>query len=103
MNWVTYRYTGPGHDINGYSAYRNDYDIEYDNEAELMLKDVDIIGDEDEREMELKTCILRAFNRRLEEREKRKQFVLDRGLLNLRDKLIDEKKESKVIVIEMMK
>ena len=103
MNWVTYRYTGPGHDINGYSPYRNDYDIEYDNEAELMLKDVDIIGDEDEREMELKTCILRAFNRRLEEREKRKQFVLERGLLNLRDNLIDEKRESKVIIMEMMK
>lgn len=91
-----FRYTGPGHDINGYSVYRNDYDVEYDNDAELMLKDVEILGDEDEREKELKTCIIRAFNRRLDEREKRKQFVLERGLLNLREKLNEEKKESKV-------
>lgn len=91
-----FRYTGPGHDINGYSVYRNDYDVEYDNDAELMLKDVEILGDEDEREKELKTCIIRAFNRRLDEREKRKKFVLERGLLNLREKLNEEKKESKV-------
>ncbi len=29
-----------------------------------MLKDVDILGDEDEKEKELKTCMLRAFNRK---------------------------------------
>lgn len=57
------RYTGPGSDINGYNALRNDYDVEYDNDAELMLKDVEILGDEDDKEKELKTCLFRAFNR----------------------------------------
>lgn len=63
--WKCYscRYTGPGSDINGYNALRNDYDVEYDNEAEVMLKDVEILGDEDEKEKELKTCLIRAFNR----------------------------------------
>lgn len=42
---------------------RDDYDVEYDNDAEMMLKDVDILGDEDDKEKELKTCMLRAFNR----------------------------------------
>ena len=60
------------------------------------MKDVEILGNEDEREKELKTCLLRAFNKRLEGRDKRKQFVLDHGLLNLRQILNDEKKESKV-------
>ncbi|KAK8800036.1 hypothetical protein WA588_002854 [Blastocystis sp. NMH] len=77
-------YSGPGSDINGYNALRNDYDVEYDNDAELMLKDVEILGDEDDKEKELKTCLFRAFNRRLEERNRRKQFVLERNLLDLR-------------------
>lgn len=28
-----------------------------------MLKDVEILGDEDDKEKELKTCLFRAFNR----------------------------------------
>ena len=56
-------YTGPGSDISGYNPLRDDYDVEYDNDAEMMLKDVDILGDEDDKEKELKTCMLRAFNR----------------------------------------
>lgn len=39
--------------------------MEYDNDAELMLKDVEILGDEDDKEKELKTCLFRAFNRTL--------------------------------------
>ena len=59
----TRSYTGPGSDISGYNPLRDDYDVEYDNDAEMMLKDVEILGDEDEKEKELKTCMLRAFNR----------------------------------------
>ena len=60
---ITVSYTGPGSDISGYNPLRDDYDVEYDNDAEMMLKDVDILGDEDDKEKELKTCMLRAFNR----------------------------------------
>ena len=73
-----------------------DYDYEFDNEAELMLKDVDILGDEDENEKELKRCMLRTFNRRLEEREQRKKFVLERGLVRLKTLLAEEKRKTKV-------
>ena len=80
--------------------------MEYDNDAEVMLKDVEILGDEDEKEKELKMCLIRAFNRqfqnrslfvgRLAERNKRKQFVLERNLLDLRSILSEERKMSKV-------
>lgn len=82
-------------DISGYNPLRDDYDFEYDNDAELMLKDVEILGDEDENEKELKTCMLRAFNRRLEEREQRKAFVLERGLINMKSLMAEERKKSK--------
>lgn len=88
-------YTGPGSDINGYSPYRDDYDVEFDNDAELMLKDVEMLPDDDEREKELKTCLLRLYNKRLSERNKRKQFVRERNLLNIREILNEEKKVSK--------
>lgn len=61
-----------------------------------MLKDVDILGDEDENEKELKRCMLRTFNRRLEEREQRKRFVLERGLVRLKTLLAEEKRKTKV-------
>lgn len=83
-------------DISGYNPLRDDYDYEFDNEAELMLKDVDILGDEDENEKELKRCMLRTFNRRLEEREQRKKFVLERGLVRLKTLLAEEKRKTKV-------
>lgn len=90
-------FSGRGSDISGYMPLRDDYDIEYDNDAELMLKDVDILGDEDEREKELKMCILRAFNRRLDEREKRKQFVLQYELLDYKQIMQQERKRSKEV------
>ncbi|KAK8826021.1 transcriptional adapter 2-alpha [Blastocystis sp. ATCC 50177/Nand II] len=98
-------YTGPGSDISGYNPLRDDYDVEYDNDAEMMLKDVDILGDEDDKEKELKTCMLRAFNRRLQEREKRKKFVVERGLLDLKNILNEEKKKPKVEqdIVNLMK
>ena len=58
MEKIYCRYTGPGSDINGYNALRNDYDVEYE-------KDVEILGDEDEKEKELKMCLIRAFNRQV--------------------------------------
>lgn len=83
-------------DISGYNPLRDDYDVEFDNDAELMLKDVDILGDEDANEAELKRCVLRTFNRRLEERENRKRFVLERGLVQLKTLFAEEKRKSKV-------
>ena len=57
-----FRYTGPGSDISGYNPLRNDYDVEFDNDLEMELRDLDILGDEDSYEQKLKTSILQAFN-----------------------------------------
>ena len=59
---IIYRYTGPGSDISGYNPLRNDYDVEFDNDLEMELRDLDILGDEDSYEQKLKTSILQVFN-----------------------------------------
>lgn len=40
--------------------------------------------DDDENEIQLKKKILEIYNKRLDERIKRKNFVIDRGLLDLK-------------------
>ena len=38
--------------------------MEFDNDLEMELRDLDILGDEDSYEQKLKTSILHAFNGR---------------------------------------
>lgn len=71
-------------DILGYMPLRRDFDVEYDNEAELFLAEMEFNESDDNNEIELKKKILEIYNKRLDERVKRKSFVIDRGLLDLK-------------------
>ena len=57
-----FRYRGPGCDIQGYWPYRGDFDYEYDNELEYSIKDLEITGEEEEKDLHYKLCLLRIFN-----------------------------------------
>ena len=67
---------------------RGDFDVEYDNDAELLLAEMEfngkelILDDETQEEYDLKMKILDIYNARLEERMKRKRFVIERNLLD---------------------
>ncbi len=56
---------------------REEFDVEFDNDAELFLADMDFAEDDTEEETRIKFCILEIYNRRLKEREKRKKFVIE--------------------------
>lgn len=71
-------------DILGYMPLRGDFDVEYDNEAELFLAEMEFTEGDDATEIELKKKILEIYNKRLDERVKRKNFVIERGLLDLK-------------------
>jgi hypothetical protein len=60
---------------------RGDFDIEWDNEAEAALADMDFAEGEHATETELKLRVLEIYCAKLDERERRKRFVLERGLL----------------------
>jgi transcriptional adapter 2-alpha len=63
---------------------RGDFDIEYDNDAELLLAEMEFNDDDKESELKMKYKLLEIYNARLDERIKRKKFVIERGLLDLK-------------------
>jgi len=86
---------GNSSDITGYHAKRNEFDPEYDNEAELPLADMDFGPSDTPEEVALKSRMLVIYNERLLERARRKQFILERGLLNVKRLQAQERKRTK--------
>jgi len=71
-------------EIIGYMPLRGDFDFEYDNEAELLLAEMEFNEDDKPEEIQLKQKILEIYNARLDERIKRKEFVKERDMLNFK-------------------
>ncbi|XP_071725147.1 transcriptional adapter ADA2b [Rutidosis leptorrhynchoides] len=67
--------------LSGYNAKRREFDPEYDNDAEQLLADLEFKDTDTEDEHELKLRVLRIFSNRLDERRRRKDFILERDLL----------------------
>ncbi|KAA6381920.1 MAG: putative histone acetyltransferase complex component [Streblomastix strix] len=67
----------------GYYDKRGEYDCEWDNEAETYIADLSMLPCESPIEIKLKLDLLHAYNRTINERIRRKIFVLDHGLLNI--------------------
>ncbi|GAB2274998.1 hypothetical protein Dimus_009766 [Dionaea muscipula] len=68
-------------DFSGYNAKRQEFEIEYDNDAEQLLADMEFKDTDTETEREIKLRVLRIYSRRLDERKRRKDFILERNLL----------------------
>ena len=75
----------PGAELAGYMPRRGEFDMEWDNDAEKTISEMEFTSDDTEADRELKLDVLRIFNAKLDEREKRKRFIIDRGLLNYRE------------------
>lgn len=84
---------------------RGDFDIEYDNDAELLLAEMEFNDDDSEYEIDMKFKLLDIYNSRLEERNKRKKFVIERGLLDLKkqSQLDKERTKEEKEIYQMMK
>lgn len=81
-------------DVLGYMPLREEFDVEYDNDFELYLAEMEF-GDEDtEEEKSTKFSILEMYNKTLVEREKRKKLIIEYNLLDLKAQLQMEKKMS---------
>lgn len=82
-------------EILGYWPKREEFDIEFLNDAELEISELEFLDDDTKEERELKMNVLRAYNAQLEEREKRRKFVIDRNLLDIKKHMNFERKLSK--------
>ncbi len=61
-------------EILGYWPKREEFDIEFLNDAELEIAELEFLDDDNENDRNLKLNVLKIYNAQLEEREKRKKY-----------------------------
>jgi len=64
-------------------------------DAELLLADMEFFDEDTEEQIQLKNSVIELYNSRLDERIRRKKFVIERGLLDLKRTQKHERKRSK--------
>eukprot|EP00607_Mallomonas_marina_P009552 CAMPEP_0182419550 /NCGR_PEP_ID=MMETSP1167-20130531/3983_1 /TAXON_ID=2988 /ORGANISM="Mallomonas Sp, Strain CCMP3275" /LENGTH=297 /DNA_ID=CAMNT_0024594531 /DNA_START=202 /DNA_END=1091 /DNA_ORIENTATION=- len=92
----------PGADLPGYMPLREDFDVEHDNDAESILADMTMGGEDSLEGVEdhpseraLKLQVVKIYNLKLDERERRKRFVIDQGLVDFRKQQQIERKRGR--------
>lgn len=65
----------------GYAEKREEFEVEYENDAEALLADMEFKEDDTKWEKELKLKVVEIYNSKLDARLERKKFVVERGLL----------------------
>ncbi|KAJ8748625.1 hypothetical protein K2173_007615 [Erythroxylum novogranatense] len=68
-------------ELNGFNFKRQEFEVEYDNDAEQLLADMEFKDSDSDAERELKLRVLHIYSKRLDERKRRKDFILERNLL----------------------
>ncbi|KAL3899190.1 MAG: hypothetical protein SGCHY_002216 [Lobulomycetales sp.] len=89
--------SGPAnHEISGYMPARGEFDTEYENEAEISVREMvfDPVNDTPE-EARLKSAVLSIYNKTLSRRLWRKQFIFARNLTDFKRIQTLEKKRAK--------
>lgn len=68
-------------ELSNYNHKREEFDPEYDNDAEQLLAEMEFKDNDTPEERDLKLRVLRIYSKRLDERKRRKEFILERNLL----------------------
>eukprot|EP00934_Nitzschia_sp_Nitz4_P008990 Nitzschia sp. Nitz4//scaffold38_size140716//36126//39532//NITZ4_003133-RA/size140716-processed-gene-0.57-mRNA-1//-1//CDS//3329550036//8980//frame0 len=82
--------TLPGADLLGFMPRRGDFDVEYENEAETSIADMEFTTADSESDRQLKVQVLQIYYQKQVEREKRKKFLLSRNLFDYRKNVKEE-------------
>ncbi|KAI5777797.1 hypothetical protein EDC01DRAFT_623615 [Geopyxis carbonaria] len=91
------------HEIQGYMPGRMEFENEWDNEAEMAVKDlffepgdgINPVTGLLEPEVDLKCTVMDIYNHKLTQRAQRKKVMFEHGLLQYRANTANEKKRSK--------
>jgi len=76
---------------------RGDFETEYENDAESILCELAFTEEDTTQERDLKLSLLEIYNQKLDERAKRKAFILERDLLEYKKMERKRNKEDKDI------
>lgn len=82
----------PGAELAGFMPRRGDFDIEWENDAEQALADMEFSPADLPQDRQLKLHVLAIYNSKLDEREKRKKFLLSRNLYDYRKNQLEDQK-----------
>ena len=74
-------------DMHGFMANRVDFEIEYDDSAELIIADIELNDDDTHDDRRIKLECLKAYSERTMRREGVKSFVVSRGLTGVQHQL----------------
>lgn len=64
-------------EVTGFSWKRQEFDHDWDNEAEAPVAELEFTEADTEASRALKLQVVRAYNRRLDERERRRRVILE--------------------------
>ncbi len=82
-------------EVLGYWPKREEFDVEYSNDAELEIAELEFLEEDTPEEYRLKMDILNVYNAQLDERQLRKKFVIERNFLDIKKHMNFERKLSK--------
>jgi transcriptional adapter 2-alpha len=83
------------HDIQGFMPGRLEFEHEFENEAEMTVKDMIFDPDDQPIDIELKLAILDIYNARLTTRAEKKRLLFDNNMMEYRKLTAIDKKRSK--------
>lgn len=83
------------HEIAGFMPFRKEFETEYDNDAELIVKDMQFSEEDVKMDAELKLAILDIYNNKLDRRNERKKFINDRDLTDFKKQQSLERRRTK--------
>ena len=76
--------TMSGAELAGFMPRRGDFDIEWDNDAEETIGDMEFLPTDSEEDRQLKLKVLAIYDAKLDKRESRKKFIISRKLWDYR-------------------
>ena len=82
------------YDTLGYWEKRKDFDVEYKNEAEIPLSELEFKDEDTPSQIKINYKNLKNYNNILDEREERKKFVEEKNLFDVKKQINFEKKLS---------
>jgi transcriptional adapter 2-alpha len=87
--------TAESNDTIGYNPFREEFSIEYDNEAEFLISDLTFLEEDTTEERQIKYDLIDLYQKRLQNRIKVRKFIIDRGLNDSKKLQINDKRKSK--------
>lgn len=84
------------HEIYGYMPGRLEFEQEYENEAEVSVKDMIFDPDDKEEDINLKLTVLEIYDARLSARAERKRLMLRYNLLDYKKNMENEKRKRRL-------